>query len=366
MYSKLAIKFHFLHVKSHQDDDGPVDRLTLETQLNIEADRLATAYLQQQEPRRPIALLFPSARCQFIINEKSVTRKIPQSIRFEAGSIDIKQYLMERNNWHETTLDDIHWDAHEASHNFHRPQRCFLIKLCHRHLPLGQTLHRRDPKYPPTCPGCRTDPETQEHFIQCEAVTRTSWRIKLLAALRRQMETLQTNTNLTEAILNCIDSAMASRAIPAIGPFQDAIEAQSRIGWLNMLRGHWTLEWQKAYEMTYPTPSDEDRKAKNKRKLTMTRWQKKVIQTMWGYMISLWTLRNEERHGWDKESRDRSRREVLHYELEEIYERKDQYPLRVQELLRATYKIHIQETVTRIADWLDAYKGTFAVTWHPD
>ena len=98
----------------------------------------------------------------------------------------------------------------------------------------------------------------------------------------------------------------------------------------------------------------------------MTRWQKKVIQTIWGQMINLWTLRNNERHGWDTESRDNARQEVLHHELAEIYHRKHEYPIRVQRLLRSSYETHITETVTKIVDWLDTYKGTFAVTWSPD
>ena len=69
-------------------------------------------------------------------------------------------------------------------------------------------------------------------------------------------------------------------------------------------------------------------------------------------MITLWTTRNEERHGWDKESRDRSRREVLHHELAEIYGRKHEYPQRVHCLLRASYDLPIQETVTNLAHWL--------------
>jgi hypothetical protein len=98
----------------------------------------------------------------------------------------------------------------------------------------------------------------------------------------------------------------------------------------------------------------------------MAGWQRKVLQTTWGMSIKLWTLRNNERHGWDKESRDQSRREVLHKELEDLYLRKDEYPAWVQRLLRASYDTHIQESVTKLADWLDAYKGTFAVTWAPD
>ncbi len=98
----------------------------------------------------------------------------------------------------------------------------------------------------------------------------------------------------------------------------------------------------------------------------MQRWQKKLLQTLWGFMIQLWILRNNERHGWDKESRDQARREVLHSELKDIYTRKHEYPLRVQRLLRTSYESHVTESVTKIADWLDAYKGTFAITWAPD
>ncbi len=95
-------------------------------------------------------------------------------------------------------------------------------------------------------------------------------------------------------------------------------------------------------------------------------WQKKVIQRTWHFMIKLWKLQNNDRHGWDAESRESSRREVMHYALTEIYNKKQEYPQRVQQLLRASYDIHIQETATKIADWLDVYKGTFAVMWSPN
>jgi hypothetical protein len=37
-YKALGIKFTFMHVKSHQDDEGPIANLSLETRLNVEAD----------------------------------------------------------------------------------------------------------------------------------------------------------------------------------------------------------------------------------------------------------------------------------------------------------------------------------------
>jgi hypothetical protein len=96
-YRQLNFRFDFKHVKSHQDDDAPVASLSLATRLNIKADRLATEYVQEDLHRRPIAALFPSAKAQLIINGKLITHKIPQVICFAVGSLQIRQYLMERN-----------------------------------------------------------------------------------------------------------------------------------------------------------------------------------------------------------------------------------------------------------------------------
>jgi hypothetical protein len=62
------------------------------------------------------------------------------------------------------------------------------------------------------------------------------------------METLQMAPNLQEVILNVIDSALAGRPINTTGVFREALEAQSQIGWLGLLRGYWSQAWQKAYK----------------------------------------------------------------------------------------------------------------------
>ena len=121
IYKELQIPFLFTHVKSHQDDTIPIANLSLESRLNVEADRLATAYMTKDRTRRPTVALFPSAKAQLIIKGASVTRQLPQAIRFAAGSIGIRQYLMERNGWSEDTLDEVHWEAHGACHSSHRP-----------------------------------------------------------------------------------------------------------------------------------------------------------------------------------------------------------------------------------------------------
>jgi hypothetical protein len=75
----------------------------------------------------------------------------------------------------------------------------------------------------------------------------------------------QTNTNehLQEIIINCLDRAMAGRAIPLTGPFQQALESQARIGWMSMLRGYWLQEWQDL-NMSNPTKFYSKRPAKKR------------------------------------------------------------------------------------------------------
>jgi hypothetical protein len=360
-YTQLGVHFTFLHVKSHQDDDGPVAGLTLEARLNVQADTLATAALFDA-PTVPKVALFPTAQCQLIIDGKSITRKIPQAIRHQAGLNDIQTYLMERNNWSEDTFSEVDWEAHGKAHSHHREQRCYLIKLCHRHLPTGQTLHRRDDKYPARCPGCGNSDESHDHFIGCAAVSRIKWRLQLLATLKKQLQVTKTAETLQDLILDVIDKAIAGRPISVAGPFAHILRSQERIGWRAMLHGYWSIEWQKAYTASYTIPTVENTKERNKRHVAMALWQKRIIQTTWSLMIRLWKIRNDERHGRDAETRDQARREVLQNEIEVLYSERELYPLRVQKLLRSSFETHCHERVTKLQDWIDAYRVTFRVT----
>ena len=360
-YTKLGIPFTFLHVKSHQDEDGPVSDLTLEAQLNVQADSLATEALKDAPTYRAVAL-FPTAICQLIVGGASVTRKIPQAIRFQAGFQNIRTYLLERNRWSPATFEEIDWTSHGAAHSHHRDQRCYLLKLYHRHLPLGQTIHRRDKKYPARCPGCIHPTETHDHYIGCSAPSRIRWRIQLLAAIKQQTQLTNTADELEATLIDTIDRALAGRPISVSGKFATLLRSQEKIGWRAMLHGYWSVHWQQAYIDTYTPPNTESRKDYHKRLLSMARWQKRMLCTTFHHMIRLWKLRNEERHGIDTDTRESARREVLTNEIHELYIHRDQYPIRVQKLLRDSFAAHCTERVANLQDWIDAYRVTFAVT----
>jgi hypothetical protein len=154
MHRAIGWKFTFQNVKSNQDISIPMANLPLEVQFNMEADRLATTYLEIDTQGR--TSLFPLTKCQILIDRLTVLRKLQHTIHYQAGAGPIQEYMMVHNSWTKETIESIDWYTHGAGHSHHHEQRCYLIKLCHLHLPLGMTLHRWDNKYPDTCPGCST------------------------------------------------------------------------------------------------------------------------------------------------------------------------------------------------------------------
>jgi hypothetical protein len=103
LHKELNVQFKFVHIKSHQDNNTPVVRLSLELRLNVEADLLVTKYMLEDQARRPTVLLLPSAKAQLIINMDSFIWKIPLAIQYVAGSIHIRPYPM-RRTWSRTLV----------------------------------------------------------------------------------------------------------------------------------------------------------------------------------------------------------------------------------------------------------------------
>jgi hemoglobin-like flavoprotein len=79
-------------------------------------------------------------------------------------------------------------------------------------------------------------------------------------------------------------------------------------------------------------------------------------------MIALWKIRNDDRHGRDKETKELAcHHTVLTNEFKQLYLNKDQYPVVVQNLLRPSFEAHCEDTSSQIEDWLNAYRVTFQV-----
>jgi hypothetical protein len=93
MIAILPITIRFSHVKSHQDDDTAIHLLPWEAQMNVQADHLATDYLDNYtEPSKIMPYIQPS-QASLTINGETISRRFASRLRLAASSPNIEQRL---------------------------------------------------------------------------------------------------------------------------------------------------------------------------------------------------------------------------------------------------------------------------------
>jgi hypothetical protein len=130
-----------IHVTGHQEDKTPYRNLPLPAQLNCDADSLATTELRSLPNLIKRVPLFSSAKVQLLISGKSVTRKIPSTIRRSYGYHRLLAYC-KRFQWTQSSVDSMDWDGFSAAFRCCFKQRNFAFKFCARLLPTGKNLLR--------------------------------------------------------------------------------------------------------------------------------------------------------------------------------------------------------------------------------
>ena len=106
------IEATYEHVKGHQDDDVPVESLSLLAQLNVEADHHAGVYLTSFGSYSHIIPLSPTCPITLNIDGKTIHRGFKQAIRDAIHGNDLLEEMQLRYNWEDGILDTIDWEVH--------------------------------------------------------------------------------------------------------------------------------------------------------------------------------------------------------------------------------------------------------------
>ena len=162
-------------VRSHQDEkpDCKLSDLSDEARLNILADKLATHALKQASIRRVVKLKEP-ARCDLIIDGRSITSRRNKTIKSKIDHGILKRSIMQRNGWEESLFEKVDWRSLGAAlSSFNNSHQVTLVKHCNCLLPLGKTLLHRDAKENPCCASCNQGiEESFDHMLSCGAHAR--------------------------------------------------------------------------------------------------------------------------------------------------------------------------------------------------
>jgi hypothetical protein len=343
------------HILGHQDQKIPYEQLPLDAQLNCDADVAASQYLQMQ----PLldhshAHTFPEGHCQLILHSGSITRDHKRELQQARTSPALESRLCTKHMWDSTDFRSIDWVAHGRALRRQDKHRVSMVKYVHNLLPLGKTVNRNFPRYPASCPSCHAPVEDREHFWACSAPPRLEWRANFLEALTEKLDELKTDPQLARLLVYKMRLVLA-RGNTSHRMAHEHLRAvsisQSIIGWDQILKGRFSVEWaraqgQFAQRARHPTGNGCE-------------WTTCMADFMLEQWWKLWTSRNEDRHGRDYATQLQAANRQALRELEQFYQNYSTVaPQQLHWLFGIPLPIRQQWPTYAIRQWLNTWTPT--------
>jgi hypothetical protein len=312
-------KPNLVHVKGHQDTHTPYSELSLDAQLNVDADLEAGAYQCTYPAQRPLIPRLPSNPAQLRIKGKVICARLKQRIREAATVPEYLAYVAKRFGWDEATADSVDWPAYTQAIGRFRPQRIQITKLCHDLLPTARWANRYDSLTTAHCLHCG-ELEDRDHIIRCTFGPRQEWRNKLLSTIRKAHDSDSSDHYLTDILVTYLDSWFRGTKINNSRfprRYHRLIAEQSAIGWRHLFNGHFSTQWRLKQDYFI-----------RRRKIstlinTGAGWTLRTLTILWSQFFLLWKSRNEAVHGHDITSQNQARKRHLRLEMEFLHEQRD-------------------------------------------
>jgi hypothetical protein len=107
---RLPVKPLFVHVKGHQDDHINYVGLSLDAQLNVDADKLAGDFMSHYPKPQTMVPLMPTTGVHLNIDSKTITGHYSTRIRTASATPAIIQFLRKKNAWSTREWESINLD----------------------------------------------------------------------------------------------------------------------------------------------------------------------------------------------------------------------------------------------------------------
>ena len=311
----FAISSTYQHVKGHQDDDTPLQELSLLSQLNVAADEYAGDFRIQHGEYRPLIPLSPTRTVALDINGKTIHRGFKRAIRDAAHGPQLLEAMQLRYNWKERVSETIDWEVHRQTTHSQKERRTHYVKLCHDILPTGSIICKYGQSLPDYCPLCKSPREDFHHILRCGHPSRAKWRHKLLSSLKTLCYTIKSDPTLVEILLSGLTSWLQQTPQPIVDIHPDyapLVHAQSEIGWNQFFQGRISTQWAEMQQWHY----DGFPKVKGR---DGSSWSRKILNHIFTHWNQLWDTRNADLHGKDTTTRAIAVKEQSIRELEILY-----------------------------------------------
>ena len=160
--------------------------------------------------------------------------------------------------------------------------------MLHDLLPVNREMNRRNASYSPFCAGCGCQSETCSHLYECPHIDFANWRRTFQRSTATLCDKLSTEQVVKHLLLTGIVAGWSDSQVPLTDftpTFHPVIIFQSLIGWSQLNKGHFSLEWDKLHlKLT-------------EKENTRINWTTQIIKHVWSSWFDLWLLRNSVNHG---------------------------------------------------------------------
>jgi hypothetical protein len=338
------------HIKSHQDNYAPADKLSWPAQLNIIADQQATK--QREMMDQPLTMVTNTTKGMLLIGDVFVTRNAGQLLWQAASSIPIQDYYHTRHGWTNTAFQQINWKAqYTAINQLGLADQQRILKFAHQWLPTEKNLKREKESNISVCPLCDHELEDNLHIFVCTNPKQVKLQQELLLHIAKQQhskEMPEISQLLEWALSNCghddnwkVNKSLYPRSL------HKAIESQNLIGWSQLYYGRISIEFTTAQEAFY--------RWQGLRSTTHNgqRWASKLINRIWRTMLSLCTNRNSAKHDKDGQAQAQHLQQQLFTWVQHCYKQADIISAADRhQLFNKTMEERLQDDTRNLQAWV--------------
>jgi hypothetical protein len=204
------------------------------------------------------------------------------TLRHAATTPALHQYMSHKYNWSDSTIACIDWNIHgKALQSLTPTRRKTMTKLIHEWLPVNGHPGRGHILTNQQCMTCKRETETQIHFLQC-SLTPNDWETSLLQATDLNTAMNQTSHKgikklLQWALTNCRTNSRHLDRNQYPTALSKLISDQTAIGWDQIIKGRWTVEWVRQLDIL--TPDKGEKNATN------------ILVSIWNATLNMWSKR---------------------------------------------------------------------------
>jgi hypothetical protein len=299
-YSPLTWKFR--HVKGHQDDHSPHEKLDRWAKLNVEMDKRAKQHMEIAK-RSPRHFMIAAEPWSIWYHGKKIMSDLTETLYDLVHSDEAKEYWKRKDNLSDTDIDSVNWDLiGVAMKETKRSQRIFISKHSSGMCGVGKFMKRWQQRHDDSCPRCGMQ-EDSAHVWLCKGEGVDEIWDKAILEVERWLTKVQTDPDIKHAILAHLNSWRTGHPLDSPNPFllEEILLGQSRVGWRRFFEGWLIREWTMAQQAYYKI---------SKSLRSGRRWTVELIKKLWDVAWDLWEHRNSILHRVQNVVTDKSSRSL--------------------------------------------------------